>query len=285
MLSIDEIVAMMISDMGNGVGSIMGFNLSDVLQTPGQYSSSTQALMNDISATVIMPVATTILVVLFCLELTRVATRTEIGGQTFLQVAFFTLVKFVMIKIIFENTPVVMAAIYDVFATMASGANRITMTSSTADPAQVDAFVEKVSDMDLAGQLLLLITLFFAWLVNKGAVIAALGLVVMRFVRLYIFAAFAPVPMAFFATQDTRQFGIGFLRNYGATVLQALVLVLAWAIYHALTASWANDLFGSVTGTGWTAGAQIGLGYMFLGVLLAMIMFGAGRIANELLGH
>lgn len=281
----ENVLRPLLEQMGAGVGSFLGFQLSDVLKSPEQYSSATAALMADISAVVIQPAATMVLVVLFFLELTRVAVRTDGHGETFLRVGFFTLVKFVLLKVIFENTPVVIGGIYGLFATMANAANRVSMGSSTADPAQIEAFLAKVDEMDLLGQSLLAVVMVLAWLVNQGAVIAALGLVVMRFVKLYIFAAFAPVPMAFFATQDTRSFGIGFLRNYAAVVLQALVLVLAWSIYHALTADWASRLFAAASGTGMAAALQIGGGYIFLGVLLAMVMFGSGRIANELLGN
>ena len=280
-----DILWPVIQDMGTGLGSFMGLNLTDVLRTPQDFSPQTASLMSTISVLVVQPVATTVLVVLFVMELWRISMRVEGDSESFLKIAFFTLVKFALVKWAFDNTATIMGGLYQLFADMAVDAN-ITVTQAAAvDQTTVTAFLDSVDRMDWLGQTLLVVLMLLAWLVNKGAVIIALALVVMRFVKLYIFTAFAPMPMAFFASQETRSFAIGFLRNFAATVLQALVLVLAFAIYHAISDGWAARAFEDLDENAVAAALSIGGNYIFMGVVLGMVMFGSGRIANELLGN
>lgn len=280
-----DVLEPILRDMSGGLGSMFGLNLTDVLQSPEEYSALTAALMVTISDTIVMPAATLILVVLFMLELVRIGMRTDGDGETFAKTAFFTLVKFVMLKLIFESTHVVMQGIYALFAEMASQANTITAVTTGVGSDQLNGFLTSVDDMDWLGQTVLIIFMLLAWLVNKGAMIAALALVVVRFVKLYIFAAFAPAPIAMFATQETRTFGVGFLRNYAAIVLQALVLVLAFAIYQTVTSTWAGSAFANLDGNAVTAALSISGSFIMMGVVLGMVVLGSGRIASELLGN
>ena len=83
----------------------------------------------------------------------------------------------------------------------------------------------------------------------------------------------------------TRQFGIGFLRNYGAVVLQAFVLVLAFAIYQTLSSGWAGEAFANLSDDPVAAALQVGASYIFMGVVMSMIVLGSGRIASEIIGN
>lgn len=280
-----DILWPVIQDMGRGLGSFMGLNLTDVLKSPQEFSPETTSLMGTISTLVVQPVAITVLVVLFVMELWRISMRVEGDSESFLKIAFFTLVKFALVKWAFDNTATIMNGLYQVFAGMAVEANITVSQSPVVDQATVTAFLDSVDRMDWLGQTLMVVLMLIAWLVNKGAVIMALALVVMRFVKLYIFTAFAPMPLAFFASQETRSFAIGFLRNFAATVLQALVLVLAFAVYQAISAGWAARAFDDLDENAVMAALSIGGNYIFMGVVLGMVMFGSGRIANELLGN
>lgn len=280
-----DILWPMLEDMSSGIGSFFGLEISDVLKSPEEYSGDTAALMDTIAATVVQPVATMVLVVLFTLELSRVATRADGDGEVFIKTAFFTLVKFALLKFVFDNSRLIVGGIYSLFSDMATKANLATISVAGVDESAATQFLDSVDQMDWLGQTLLIILMLIAWLVNKGAVIAALALVVVRFVKIYIYTAFAPMPMAFFATQDTRPFAIGYLRNYGAAVLQSLVLVLSFAIYQAVSVGWAAKAFDNLNENAVSAALSIGGNYIFMGVVMAMVVLGSGRIASELLGN
>lgn len=285
--TIEWILRAFLDSMGAGAGSILGFSLSDVLKTPAEYSPQAHALMQDISTTAVVPIAASLLIVLFLLEALRHLTKADADGDLILTGMLWLLVKYAVLRYAFEHVDLIITTIYDAVAYMSLQANRLTITASTATPSQVDAFISAVGDMDMLGQTVLVIVMLIAWIVNHGAVIVALALVVMRFMTLYLFSAFAPIPIAFFANEDTRHMGIGYLRNYASVALQAFVLVIGWALFHSITTGWNTLMFSNLDGmaSGIAAALGIGSGYILLGVLLAMFMLGMGRIADRMLGN
>ena len=280
----DDLLRPLVNDMSGGLGSFFGLNLTDVLKSPEDYSSKGAELMTTVSSTVVQPVATIVLAVLFMLELNRVLLVTDGDGDTRLRISFFTLAKFGAIKAFFDLTPTVMKAIYGVLSDIASQANALLTPEPGGSNPSVDSFMEAAEKMDWLGKTILVVVLFFAWLIHKGAVLIALGLVVMRFIKIYIYGSFAPMPMAFLATPETRTWGLNFLRTYGAAVLQGFVLVMAFGVYQKVSADWAGNALANLDSNSFKAALSIGSFYMFMGVALGMTVAGSGKIANELLG-
>lgn len=274
----------LVAEMSSGLGSLWGLKLTDVLKSPSEYSAAGDNFMNTVSSTVVQPVAAVVLTVLFMLELNRVLLVTDGDGDTRLRMSLFTLLKFGVIKVFFDMAPTVMKAIYGVLSGIATEANKLLTPPEGVNSPAVDAFFEAANKLDWLGQTILVVIMLFAWLVHKGAVLLALGLVVMRFIKIYIYGSFAPMPMAFLASQETRPWGLNFLRSYGAAVLQGFVLVMAFGIYQHVSSGWASNALSTLSDKSMTAALSIGSFYMFMGVALGMTIAGSGKIANELLG-
>ena len=280
----DDVLRPLVQDMSNGLASFFGLNLTDVLKSPEDYSPAGAKLMTAVSSTVVQPVAAVVLAVLFMVELNRVLLVTDGDGDTRLRMSYFTLAKFGVIKVFFDLTPIVMKAIYGVLSDAASQANALLAPPPGGSTPSVDAFIAAAEKMDWLGKTVLVVVLFFAWLIHKGAVLIALGLVVMRFIKIYIYGSFAPMPLAFLATPETRTWGLNFLRTYGATVLQGFVLVMAFGVYQQVSNGWATTALSNLDGNSFVAALSIGSFYMFMGVALGMTVAGSGKIASELLG-
>ena len=278
-----DLLRPIVEEMSGGLGSLFGLSLTDMLKSPSEYSEATATLMGTITSTVILPTATVFLTVLCVVELNKVLLVADGDGETRLRVIIFTLIKFGVIKAIFDMSPLIMGAIYQIFAEFASGANAL-LSSSDAGRQSVDAFIDATGNLDWLGQAILIVFMLFALLVNKGAVLIGLGLVVIRFVKLYIYGAFAPIPLSFLATQETRSLGLNFLPNDGAVALQGFVMVLGFAIFQSLSTSWGASALSELPDNSMAAALSIGTYYMFMGVVLGMTLAGSGRLANELLG-
>ena len=274
----------MVEDMSNGVGSLFGLSLTDMLKSPSEYSSGTSDLMGTIASTVVLPVATVFLAVLCTIELNKVLLVAEGDGETRLRVIMFTLIKFGAVKVIFDISPTVMSAIYQVLAELASETNKLLVVEEPKGRQAVDDFINATGNLDWLGQAILLVFMLFALLVHKGAVLVGLGLVVIRFVKIYIYGAFAPIPLSFLVSQDTRQWGLNFLRSYAAVALQGFVMVVAFGIFQYVSKGWGVNALSSPPGNSMAAALSIGTYYMFMGVVLGMTLAGSGRLANELLG-
>lgn len=280
----EDLLKPLVTEMSSGLGSLWGLKLTDVLKSPSEYSAAGDNFMNTVSSTVVQPVAAVVLTVLFMLELNRVLLVTDGDGDTRLRMSLFTLLKFGVIKVFFDMAPTVMKAIYGVLSGIATEANKLLTPPEGVNSPAVDAFFEAANKLDWLGQTILVVIMLFAWLVHKGAVLLALGLVVMRFIKIYIYGSFAPMPMAFLASQETRPWGLNFLRSYGAAVLQGFVLVMAFGIYQHVSSGWASNALSTLSDKSMTAALSIGSFYMFMGVALGMTIAGSGKIANELLG-
>ena len=280
----EDLLKPLVAEMSSGLGSLWGLKLTDVLKSPSEYSAAGDNFMNTVSSTVVQPVAAVVLTVLFMLGLNRVLLVTDGDGDTRLRMSLFTLLKFGVIKVFFDMAPTVMKAIYGVLSGIATEANKLLTPPEGVNSPAVDAFFEAANKLDWLGQTILVVIMLFAWLVHKGAVLLALGLVVMRFIKIYIYGSFAPMPMAFLASQETRPWGLNFLRSYGAAVLQGFVLVMAFGIYQHVSSGWASNALSTLSDKSMTAALSIGSFYMFMGVALGMTIAGSGKIANELLG-
>jgi len=70
------------------------------------------------------------------------------------------------------------------------------------------------------GQIPCLILLLIPFLVSKGATIVVTVVILLRFVQIYMLTAFNPLPIAFIAQEETRQWGINFFKQYASLVFQ-----------------------------------------------------------------
>lgn len=291
-MSFRDIIEPFITDMLGGIssGGLFGMSLGDILSLPSDLSWGKDANsgVRNMAAATVMPVASTILVVLSYLELNKTLTLSEADGESRLRKSVVSIVAVIMFLILLEYTPQILDMITGIVADLAKAADAavtasISDSSEQASGANLEEFLRAADGLDWIGQTVLVIVLFFAWLVNRGALLIGLGLVVIRFVKMMIYSGFAPIAMAFMVSGETRPWGLGFLKNYISVALQAFVMMLAFGIYRMITLSFGTNVLELGKGSIGDALA-IGMYFMFMGVVLGMTLAGTGRIANELLG-
>jgi len=85
---------------------------------------------------------------------------------------------------------------------------------------------------------------FGLWAVSLlgSLVVIVLSLVMLytvysRFIRLYLYAAIAPIPLSTFAGQGTSQTGVAFLKSYAGVCLEGAIIVLSCIIFSAFASS------------------------------------------------
>jgi len=96
---------------------------------------------------------------------------------------------------------------------------------------------DDAADATFGGCFLLLIFGLISWAV--GLVFYAVSMVVAlgRSVQLYVYAAFSPIPISLLGFEETKQIGIGYLKNFAAAALAGVVMVLILYLYpHLVTA-------------------------------------------------
>ena len=102
-----------------------------------------------------------------------------------------------------------------------------------------------------------------------------------RFFRLYIYAAIAPIPLSFFAGEETASIGKSFVKSFAAVCLEGTVIVLACIIYSFFASSPPSvDVTASAVTQVWT---YIGELLFNMLVLVGTIKL-SDRVIKEMMG-
>ena len=103
-----------------------------------------------------------------------------------------------------------------------------------------------------------------------------------RFFRMYMYTAFAPLPLASFAGEMTANMGKSFVKNYVGVCLEGAVIVLACVIFSAFVTN------GEVVINGANSAVAIVWGYLaeniFNMLVLVGLVKGSDRIVKEIFG-
>jgi hypothetical protein len=101
---------------------------------------------------------------------------------------------------------------------------------------------------------------------------------------MYLLSAFASLPVAFMAHDDTKSIGIGFLKRFASTALTGTVIIIAVKFYQALVGGW---LSGHITKSDDILKFVIGNFGTFLvaPMVLIFLLVSANGLAKGLLGE
>ncbi|RRD50536.1 type IV secretion system protein [Arachnia propionica] len=279
----DKILRPILEDMQNGVGEVFGLSLNSVTSTLEVFNNPIWKHVGTIATALTEGGALVILLILSCIDLTGKLLAVDGDGEARFRMFVGAGVKFGILWVAFKATRFLLGGIYHFFNNLAV-ATRHLIEESKPQGGDITPFLDSVKDLDWLGQTVLVVLMLLAWLVYRGACLAGIALVLMRFIKLYIYNSFSPVPMALLSSEHSRSFGINFIRTYAATALQAFVIVMAVGIFQLLSASWGADAIPSLDDGGVAAAFSLGGMYIFMGIVLGMLLLGSGRIANELLG-
>ena len=72
----------------------------------------------------------------------------------------------------------------------------------------------------------LLVVALVSWVVVIAAYVVALVVSWARAFQIYIMAAFSPIPLALLSEDETRQMGVGYLRNFASVCLAGVVILV-----------------------------------------------------------
>ena len=122
------------------------------------------------------------------------------------------------------------------------------------------------------GQIPCLILLIIPFLVSKGATIVVTVVILLRFVQIYMLTAFNPLPIAFIAQEETRQWGVNYFKQYA-------ILMYRTFVGGTLNPSKYKD---GDSLSGWVLDNFTGL--LLASVMLIGIVMAANSVAKKLFG-
>ena len=147
-----------------------------------------------------------------------------------------------------------------------------------------DSMRDAIDSAGWMGQIPCLILLLIPFLVSKGATIVVTVVILLRFVQIYMLTAFNPLPIAFIAQEETRQWGINYFKQYASLVFQCATLYLAILMYRTLVGGTLNpsefqdgDSLSGLVMDNFT-------GLLLASVMLIGIVMAANSVAKKLFG-
>jgi hypothetical protein len=278
---VDFIVGIL-NDIGSGVGDDI---IAQLLKTPAQYSSEMYELSLSVARTAVKPVASTILAIMCVLEIARVSTRADGDRELGVKLIAMAMFKLVLVFTAAQHCELMLKAIDEIGQSVMNGIHTAAPTTGTAAGAGLgDGMRSAIESAGPFGQIPCLILLIIPFLVSKGAAIVVTVVVLLRFVQIYLLTAFNPLPIAFIAQEETRQWGINYFKQYASAVFQCATLYLAILMYRTLVGGTLNPskFKDGDSLSGWVMDNFIGL--LLASVMLIGVVMAANSVAKKLFG-
>lgn len=294
--------------------SCWGFNLyndiamkigsSDMLSAPfdSLLGVSTYELTKTIHQTAVIPIAESILALFMLVQLVKISQRIDATATLpAVKDIVFLAVVYVLIHWFIVNSLDIMQAIYKIAvdniipeigaAQSNTGFFNGELTTSNIPDSTWD-------ELTIGGCFL---TLCASILSVIGGVVAYMVAFIVAYARawqIYAMAAFSSIPIALLGFDETRQMGIGFLKNFAAAVLAGAVMMFLIVIYPLAlsTMTTASGVTGGASilflisipagGTASLASASVLILLEFLAItfLLIIALIKSGAWAKEILG-
>lgn len=294
--------------------SCWGFNLyndiamkigsSDMLSAPfdSLLGVSTYELTKTIHQTAVIPIAESILALFMLVQLVKISQRIDATATLpAVKDIVFLAVVYVLIHWFIVNSLDIMQSIYKIAvdniipeigtAQSNTGFFNGELTTSNIPDSTWD-------ELTIGGCFL---TLCASILSVIGGVVAYMVAFIVAYARawqIYAMAAFSSIPIALLGFDETRQMGIGFLKNFAAAVLAGAVMMFLLVIYPLAlsTMTTASGVMGGASilflisipagGTASLASASVLILLEFLAItfLLIIALIKSGAWAKEILG-
>ena len=247
------------------VGEIAG----QVAMTPQAWNASVFGMIQNLSNSVIVPIAGAILAFVMTLELIQLITDknnlNDVDTWMFFKWAF----KSAAAVLIVTNTWNIVMGVFDAAQSVVGSASGIIAGDTSIDISTVMTDLEtRLMDMEIGALLGLWFQSLFAGICTWAIAICIFIITYGRMIEIYLVTSLAPIPMATMMGKEWGGMGQNYLRALFALGFQAFLIIVCVAIYAVLvqTISVAADI--------WTC-----MGYT---VLLCFCLFKTSSLARSI---
>ena len=262
-----------LSGMFDSVNQRVGDITTQVGTTPAAFSPGIFSMIQNVSESVIVPIASMILTFIACYELIQmiIAHNNLANFETWI---FFKWVfKTFMAVTIITNCFNITMAVFDVAQQVISGAGGIISGSTAIDDAALQGMRQTIEAMDLGPLLGLYLQSFVVQTTMWVLGILIFVIVYGRMIEIYLMVSLAPIPFSTFGNREQSQVGQNYLRSLFAIGFQGFLILVCVGIYAVLIQSvaFSQDVIASLWGV---------VGYT---VLLCFTLFKTGGLAKSVL--
>lgn len=248
----------------------------------GSYLSNVYAYANIVMRSICMPVAYVILALFFVMELYKASVRIDgSGGGTPMgaELVFRVMFKMVVCKMVVDNTPKIMKAIFDVTAELSDKIQDVNGTGQIAGGIKMDTAQELVKDIGFIAGIPVLLLCFIVFLITLLAVAFSNVIIIARFIELYIYLAISPIPIATIPNEELSQIGKNFFKSFAAVCIQGTLIYLVLTFYPMIF----NQALFNIEGETESIYTVI-FGTLGYSIVLILAVFSTGKWAKSICG-
>jgi ABC-type multidrug transport system fused ATPase/permease subunit len=205
-----------------GVEGVLSKPFSSMLGTAG--GTTLAEMARGAWQAAVLPIGCGVLSMVFTVQLVHISQRMDGNASVpAIREVVFLLVFFAVNLFLVQNSFELMRALYEV-ARLAI--TRVTALFGTGGAMDLSAVSIVTEDDDVAALLAMVVVALVSWLVVVVAYVVALVVTWARAIQLYVMAALSPIPLALLGLDETRQMGVGYLRQFASVCLAGLVITL-----------------------------------------------------------
>ena len=221
----------MFVEVNDKVGTIA----SQVGQTPQGWNAGVFNLIQNLSQTVIVPIAGLIITFVLCYELITMVTQKNNFHEFETYNIFLWIFKAYVAIYLVTNTFNITMAVFDVGQHIVNGAACVISGSTAVDAsAAIATLTESLEDMEI-GELFLLAmeTLLISLTMSILSVIITV-IMYGRMIEIYLYTSVAPIPFATMTNKEWGNIGNNYLKGLFALAFQGFFMLVCVGIYSVL---------------------------------------------------
>lgn len=261
-----------LSGMFDHVNQKVGEISTQVGTTPQAWNSGVFSMVQNLSETVILPIAGVILAFVMTLELIQLITDKNNLHDVDTWMFFKWIFKTACAILIVTNTWNIVMGVFDAAQSVVNNAAGVIISDASIDISSVVTDMEaRLMEMDLGPLFGLWFQSLFVGITMWALTICIFIIVYGRMVEIYLVTSVAPIPMATMLNREWGQMGQNYLRSLFALGFQAFLIIICVGIYAVLVQNIALE--SDISAAIWTC-----MGYT---VLLCFTLFKTGSLAKS----
>ena len=261
-----------LSGMFDTVNQKVGEIAGEVGATPQGWNSGIFSMIQNLSETVIIPIAGAILAFVMCYELIQmVVEKNNLHGDVDTFMFFKWVFKTFAAVLIVTNTFAIVTGIFNMAQQVVNQSAGVIISETSIDITSTVADLEtRLADMNIGGLLGLWFQSLFVGLTMNILSICIMLVIYGRMIEIYLVTSLGPIPLATMANSEWRSMGQNYLKSLLALGFQAFLIMVCVGIYSVLiqTIATTSDISGAI----WAC-----MGYT---VLLCFCLFKTGSISK-----
>lgn len=261
-----------LSGMFDSTNQKIGEIAGNVGTTPQAWNGGVFAMIQNLSETVIIPIAGLILAFVMTLELIQLITEKnnlhDLDTWMFFKWAF----KSAAAVLIVTNTWNIVMGVFDVAQSVVNRASGVIVGNTSIDISSVTTGLEaRLESMEVGELFGLWFQSLFVGITMQAITICVFLVTYGRMIEIYLVTSVAPIPMATMMSKESGGMGQNYLRSLFALGFQAFLIIVCVAIYAVLVQT--ISISGDLSAAMWSC-----MGYT---VLLCFSLFKTSSLAKS----